>query len=193
MREFVNKLVALGPLGVFALAAIDSAGIPIPGGVDALLLLIAVVSPDRAWLSAAAAVAGSMAGNFILFFALRKLGQTYLDEQTHSGKGLRLRRLFERYGMITVFIPALLIIPMPLKIPVACMAILDGRLPRFLLIIFLARIPRYAFLAWLGLQLGHGAGAWIRAHVWHFAGFALLLMLLLFGTVHFLNRRAAVD
>ena len=58
MRKFVDSLVALGPGGLLILAALDSAGVPIPAAVDAMLMLRAAKAPGEAWLAALCALAG---------------------------------------------------------------------------------------------------------------------------------------
>lgn len=188
MRKLVDFLVALGPLGLLGMAAIDSAGVPLPGGVDATLLLIAVLRPETAWWSAGAAFVGSLLGNAILFSLAQKGGQAYLDKHTRSGRGLMLRRWFVRYGLVTVFIPALLPIPLPMKIPVFCTAVLGVSRTKFLAVIAAARLPHYFALAWLGLQLGRDAGTWLRSHLWHLSGFAVGLAALLFALVRLSDR-----
>jgi membrane protein YqaA with SNARE-associated domain len=180
MRSFVDTLVAWGPLGVLILAALDSAGIPLPGGVDALLLLVSVMRPGTAWMAAFAAIAGSLAGNLFLFSLARKGGEAYLARHTVSPRGRRLRSWFQRYGLITVFIPAFLPIPLPLKVPVLCAGALGVSRAAFLGTLAAARIPRYFGLAWLAVQMGTNAGEWLRSHAWHIVAFAALLALFLF-------------
>lgn len=188
MRKFVDTLVGWGPFGVFALAVLDSAGVPLPGGVDALVLLISVMRPDDAWMSAVAAIIGSVIGSWFLFTLARRGGEAYLERHTISPRTLRLRVWFQRYGLITVFIPALLPIPLPLKIPVLCAGALGVRRRMFLGVMIAARIPHYLGLAWLGKQLGSDAGGWLKSHVWYIAGFALLLFVLLYLFARFLDR-----
>lgn len=188
MRKLVDFLVALGPLGLLGMALIDSAGVPLPGGVDATLLLIAVLRPETAWWSAGAAFVGSVLGNAILFSLAQKGGEAYLDQHTRSGRGLTLRRWFVRYGLVTVFIPALLPIPLPMKIPVFCTAVFGVSRRKFLAVIAAARLPHYLALAWLGLQLGQDAGAWLKSHLWHLSGFAVGLAALLFVLVRLSDR-----
>jgi membrane protein DedA with SNARE-associated domain len=191
VREFVDTLVGWGPLGVLTLAALDSAGVPLPGGVDALLLLVSAMRPLTAWLAAAAAVIGSLLGNWVLFALARKGGEAYLARHTVSPRGQKLRRWFQHYGLITVFIPAFLPIPMPLKVPVLCAGALGIRRRAFLGTMLAARIPRYFGLAWLGSQLGDDALGWLRAHAWHLGVFALLLALFLFALVKAADYRRA--
>jgi hypothetical protein len=41
MKSFLASLVAWGPTGLFIAAFLDGAGLPIPGGVDALVIFLA--------------------------------------------------------------------------------------------------------------------------------------------------------
>ncbi|MDX2182022.1 MAG: VTT domain-containing protein [Bryobacteraceae bacterium] len=191
MKGLVATLVGWGPLGVLLLAALDSSGIPLPGGVDATLLLVSVLRPDVAWWAALAAIGGSLIGNWILFSLARKGGEAYLDRHTRSGNGLRLKNWFRRYGLVTVFVPALLVIPMPMKIPVFCTAVFGVSRAKFLAVVAAARIPRYLALAWLGQQLGPDAGGWLKAHTWHLLAFAAALFAGLFVLIR-LNDRGKV-
>jgi len=55
------------------------------------------------------------------FEVLRRGGEKFLTKHTASGRGQRFRVWFLRYGMITVFIPAFLPIPvLPFKAFCAC-------------------------------------------------------------------------
>ncbi len=179
MRSIAKTLISWGPPGLFLLALIDSAGIPLPAAVDALVVTLAAVRPAAAFLAATLAVAGSAAGCMILFYISRKGGQLYLERQTRSDSTRKFRAWFQTYGLITVFIPALLPLPpLPTKVFVICAGALGVRPLPFLAVILAARIPRYFGLAWLGYQLGEHSMTWLRAHAWHLAGFALALCLL---------------
>lgn len=179
MKTIVAALTSWGPLGLFVLAILDSAGIPLPAAVDALLVASGAVNPAAAYLSAAMAVLGSTIGSAILFYLGRKGGQAYLDRVTQSGRGATFRRWFQTYGLITVFIPALLPIPLPLKVFVVSAGALGVRWPAYLGTILAARIPRYFGLAWLGAQLGEHTMGWLQGHVWNLLAFAAVLTAIL--------------
>ncbi len=189
MRKFVEVLVGWGPAGVLGLAFLDSAGIPLVGGVDALLLTVSVVHPEMAFLSAAAAIAGSLAGSWLLFTLARKGGEAYLNRHTVTPRGQRMREWFQHYGLITVFVPALLPIPLPLKVPVLCAGALGIGWRQFLSVLTAARVPRYFGLAWLGQQLGHDASGWLKQHAWHIIVFSLVLFVILFGLIWWKDRQ----
>ncbi|MDX2266754.1 MAG: VTT domain-containing protein [Bryobacter sp.] len=173
------KLIALGPAGLFLLALLDSAGIPVVGGVDALLVVLANQKPEWAYGCAALAVLGSLVGSMILFAIARKGGQRYLDRLTAGPRRQRFRRWFDQYGLVTVFVPAISVIPMPMKAFVACAGVLGTRPVAFAMTVLAARVPRYLFLAWLGQAMGDNALGWIKQHSVQFglglAGLAVAL------------------
>lgn len=158
------------------LAIVESAGIPNPGGTDVLLLFMAAARPEDAVLSAALAVVGSLVGSMFFFELLRRGGEKFLAKHTASGRGQRFRAWFMRYGMITVFIPAFLPIPiLPFKAFCACAGAMGVTRKRFLLVLAAARIPRYAALAYLGSTLGEHSGTWLREHGWYLLALGVVL------------------
>ena len=186
MKHFLEILKSWGPLGVFTLATVESLGIPNPGGTDFLLLFMAAVRPDVAWLSALGAVLGSLIGSSIFFEVLRRGGEAVLTRYASSERGLRFQAWFLRYGLITVFIPALLPIPfLPFKVFAACAGAMGVGRMRFILTLAAGRIPRYFALAYLGASLGEHAGTWLKAHTWQLVIFAIVLT----GTLSWLARR----
>ncbi len=188
MRAIAQTLVSWGVPGLFALALLDSAGIPLPAAVDALLVAAAAVNPAMAYVSAAVTVAGSAAGCMVLFYISRKGGQAYLDRSTHKLRTQRFRQWFQRYGLITVFIPALVPLPLPTKVFVISAGALGVRPVPFLLVVLAARVPRYFGLTWLGSQLGEHSMAWLKSHALHLAGFALALGVFLVLVVRVADR-----
>lgn len=173
------QLVAWGPAGLFVLALLDSMGIPLPGGVDALLVVLANQKPELAYLCAGIAVVGSLMGSMVLFWIARKGGERYLDKVAGGPRGMRFRRWFDRYGVVSVFVPAISVIPMPMKAFVACAGVLGTRPVVFAATVAAARIPRYLFLAWLGKEKGSEALVWLRGHYLEFGlGLAALALVL---------------
>jgi membrane protein YqaA with SNARE-associated domain len=191
LKEFVATLVAWGPPGLLILAALDSAGIPIPAAVDALLMVLAANAPGTAYFSAAMAVAGSLCGSMFLFFVARKGGEKYLEKHTIGERGKKLRQWFQHYGLLTVFISAISPIPMPMKLFVISAGALGVSPRSFFLTILAARVPRYGALAYLGSQLGTEAGTYLKSHVWQIGGVLALLFVVLFGCVKVMDRRRA--
>lgn len=174
-KAFLTALIAWGPTGLLILAALDSAGLPIVGGVDLLLVNIAAARPSSAVAAALCAIAGSMVGSVFLFGIARKGGEVMLSRYIASKQGARLHRWFERYGMITVFIPALSPLPLPMKIPVFCAGALRVRLAKFTAVVLAARSLRYAALAFFGMRYGARTILYLRQHLLLVSLFALSL------------------
>lgn len=191
LHSLADTLLSWGPPGIFLLALVDSAGIPIPEGTDALVLLVTAASPAAAILCAVLATTGSTIGSMVLFYIGRKGGEVYLERRTRTGGGGRFRLWFQRYGLLTVFIPTLVPAPLPLKIPVLCAGALGIRPLQFLLVTLAGRIPRYFGEAYLGAQVGEHSLEWLRRHTWELAavGAGLFVFLWLLVKLHDRRRR----
>jgi membrane protein YqaA with SNARE-associated domain len=194
MKSVTGTLLSWGPLGVFLLAILDSAGIPNPAGVDYLLLLIGWKRPQHAYLGALLAVVGSLIGSYLLFRLARKGGERFLDKHTSGGRGARFRKWFRRYGLVTVFIPGLVpMIPLPMKVFVICAGAFGVSSMAFLGVLALARTVRFLSLAYLGVQLGENATGWLKAHARDFGLLALGLIVFCFLLIKIAGRLHAAE
>jgi membrane protein YqaA with SNARE-associated domain len=151
------------------LAILDSAGVPVIGGVDILLIAVATNKPAEAYFAALLAVAGSLFGSLVLFFIARKGGEVLLMRHVASKTGARMHLWFQRWGLATVFVPALSPIPLPMKIPVFCAGALQVRLLYFVIVVLAARTIRYFSLAYLGIHYGLQTVQFVKAHAWQAA------------------------
>lgn len=187
-------LLAYGPWGILALAVIDSIGIPLPAAMDFTLLGFAASSvrnPQLAYWVASLAVLGSLAGNTGLFLAARQGGKLVRRNQP-EGKTGRLAGWFERYGLLTVFVPAVTpVLPLPLKVFVISAGAMRTPFSRFAAVILAARIIRYFGLAYLGLRLGEDAKGFLARNGWALGAAALAFAAAAFLVARGLDRRKA--
>jgi len=188
LAHFTQVLVAWGPLGIFLIAILDSAGIPMAGVFDALLIFMAVERPSVAWWCAGLAVVGSTVGNAILFHLSQRGGRQFLAKSAPEGRAMRFRAWFQRFGLLTVFVPALSPIPLPMKLFVITAGVLGTPMTEFLSVILLARFLRYFGEVWLGVVLGHESTSFLKAHVWQFSGYAVALFVALYGLMLWRHR-----
>jgi membrane protein YqaA with SNARE-associated domain len=172
-------LVALGPWGILSLSALDAA-IPLPGGLDVLVIFLAAKRPELAWLWIATAVIGSSTGNLALFLLSRKGGARLIKAETPEREQHRFRRWFNRYGLVTVFIPALVPIPMPLKFFVVCSGMLRIGITYFFGTLLLARLLRYGGEVYLGVQMGDHSVQYLSDHSRQLLAIAALLFVFLY-------------
>lgn len=188
LHTLSEALIRFGPAGVLLLAVLDSAGVPLPAAMDFVLMLVAWKSPDRAYFTAAMAVLGSLGGNVTLFL-LSRHGVRRFFKPPMPGHPGRFREWFDRYGLVTVFIPALLPIPLPLKPFVVSAGVLRTPLGQFVAVILVARLVRYFGEAYLGVRLGMGAQAYLRHNAWALTGAAVGLSLAMVALMRLAERR----
>ncbi len=198
MNAFLELLKAWGPVGVMIVAFIDGIGLPNPGGPDYLLLFLAWKQPQTAYLCAFSGLIGALFGTFGLFWIARKGGRRYLDAKARGPRAMRFRAWFRRYGLVTVFIPALVpVVPLPMKVFVLSAGAFGVNPLTFLAVVLAGKIPRFFALAYVGTKLGgEDPKHWLNSHLWHFAAGAVVLGAFLFLLVKLADRlhagRAAV-
>jgi len=188
LARITEFLVALGPWGILLMSFLDSAGIPMTVGLDLLVILLSVKQPGSAALWVALAVFGSSAGNMVLFYASRKGGERLMKVEAPESQRPRFRGWFRRYGLLAVFIPALIPIPMPMKFFVVCSGALRVRPVYFLLTVLVARILRYGGEAYLGAQMGEHSTRYLSDHAWELGAIAAGLFVGLYLLIRLSDR-----
>jgi len=189
LAHLTAALIEFGPLGILLLAFIDSAGIPVASGMDALVIVVAAKAPSRALLAASMGVLGSLIGNLVLFIGARTGARRFVKQKEEATKQRKFRDWFQRYGLLTIFIPAMLPIPLPLKVFVISAAVLHTPLRTFVIVIVLGRSIRYFGEAYLGVLLGEGAGRFLLTYTWHLVAGAVALFAVLYVLLAWTERR----
>jgi membrane protein YqaA with SNARE-associated domain len=194
MSHLWEILKALGPWGLLIVSTVESLGIPNPGGTDWLLVFMAIARPKDAYLCAAMAVLGSLIGTAAFFDVMQRGGEKLLARYTSSERGAKFRAWFQRYGLVTVFIPALVPLPfLPFKAFAACAGAMGVNRWRFLGVLAIGRMLRYSGLAYLGVKLGtvENSKAWVKAHTWQMVALAVGIFLFFYLLLKFLDREPA--
>ena len=114
LAKLTAALIAYGPLGILVLAFIDSAGIPVASGMDALVILVAAKAPSRALLAASMGVLGSLIGNVVLFMAARTgarrfvkhFDQRFVFERVHLENDSSARPVYNLSPYQRRYVPA---------------------------------------------------------------------------------------
>ncbi len=189
MKGLLNTLIAWGPVGVFLFAVLDGAGLPSPGGLDWLVVFLAIKRPEWAYRFAGVAIVGSIIGGCFLYWVARRGGETVLKKYRVRPTFVRFEKWFQHYGLLTVFVPALIPIPMPLKFFVLCSGVFEISPLSYFAVLLIARVPRYLGLAYLGSELGVESAPWLRAHIWYMCGIAAALFLFLYLAILVAERR----
>jgi membrane protein YqaA with SNARE-associated domain len=149
-------LIAYGPFGLFAVALLDSALIPMPGGADAVMLLLSAHRPSWMLFYAAAATAGSVIGCVILYYISRRAGRRALEKFSPK-KQARVRELVERYDVLSVLVASVLPPPFPFKLFVVTAGVFRLSVLRFAVAIAVGRAFRFALEGYLAAHYGEHA------------------------------------
>jgi membrane protein DedA with SNARE-associated domain len=194
LHKIILALAAVGPLGIFLIGVIDSLGIPLPGGMDYYMLVVAAEAPQRAYFTALMAVIGSSIGSIALFLAARHGRKLFGKGEPTSARGQKFQQWFNRYGLLTVFVPAVTpIVPLPMKVFVISAGALHTRTSRFLVVLLAARMIRFFGEAYLGLQLGKGVEPFLRRNAWPLGGAVLAMALGLYWLMRLSERRRSPE
>src|SRR5882724_6256990 len=165
LQGLLDWLKAFGPLGLFGISLVDSAGIPLPGGPDAVMIWLSANTPALMPLYALAATAGSAIGCTMLYLLARRAGVAALKRVTPEKRD-RIENLLGRYDLIAVMVPAVLPPPFPFKPFVLGAAVFRLKTWRFITAIFIGRSVRFLIEGWLAIRFGEDAGRIIKQHGW---------------------------
>lgn len=138
----VDGLIAYGPLGLFGLAFLDSALIPLPLGPDAAMMYLTGLHPELMPVYALAATIGSVAGCLVLYYISRRAGNRALARFSAS-KQERVKALLKRYDVLALFVVSILPPPFPLKLFVISSGVFRLNVLRFALAVAAGRASRF--------------------------------------------------
>lgn len=174
LDRMTEWLVALGPLGAFLIALIDSF-IPLPAGSDLTVIALSIQSPALAPVTALAAAAGSVIGSTTVYLGARKAGEAALARVSPERRE-RVENLLGRYDAATLAVAAFLPPPFPFKVFNLTAGALKIGLWRFVGAIVVGRVLRFSTEAALAVRYGDRATEIIKQH-----GLKVLLAALLVG------------
>lgn len=186
LASWIAFLKTLGGWGVAALAAIDSAAIPIP--LDALMAGYVFSNPGHAWIYALAGAAGSAVGSLIPYYLGRAGGELFLLKRIDEAKLQRIRDRFERQEFLALMVPAILPPPTPFKLFVFAAGVFEMRVHHFLLAIAGGRLIRFGIISVLTVVFGPQIVNRIRYLLDNHPSLAVLLLLCLVLVVYLLFR-----
>jgi membrane protein YqaA with SNARE-associated domain len=201
LKSFIHKitdtlsavsqyLVTFGAFGLFAIALLDSALIPMAGGPDAVLLLLAAKFPAYWPFYAGAATLGSTAGCVILYYLSARAGRSALKRFSEK-KQKRVKDLLDRYDVLSVLVASILPPPFPFKLFVVSAGVFRLNIMRFAVAVAVGRLFRYLLEGYLAATYGDHAKEWL-AHYYPMIGIGLaLLIVVVFVARNLLRRRSA--
>jgi membrane protein YqaA with SNARE-associated domain len=155
-------LILMGLPGLVAIAFFDSAAVPMPGGPDAVILLLSWQRPSlTCWIVLAAAI-GSALGCAVLYGIGQKGGEKALSRFNPDTKAW-VERKMSRNGAWFVLGAVMAPPPFPTKLAILAAGVFQTGRIRFALAVLAGRLVRYSIVGYLGANLGSRAAETLRA------------------------------
>lgn len=189
LSQFTHYLVSFGPFGLLTIAFLDSLMIPMPGGVDAVLLLLAASRPSWMLIYVAAATIGSTFGCVGLYRISQRAGKRALSRFSES-KQKRVKDLIDRYDVMSVLVASLLPPPFPFKLFVVSSGVFRLNLLRFTLAVAGGRTFRYLLEGYLAARYGEHAREYL-ARYYPTIGIVLAVLIIIVFVVKSLMKQSA--
>jgi len=187
LGKLSHWLLSFGPFGLIAIAFLDSVLVPIPGGVDAMLMLLAAARPSWMLIYVASATFGSTAGCVGLYLISKRAGHRALNRFSES-KQKRVKDLLDRYDVLSVLVASVLPPPFPFKLFVVSAGVFRLQLVRFTIAIAIGRTFRYLLEGYLAARYGEHAKE-ILAQYYPVIGIGVAVLIIVFFVAKNLLRR----
>ena len=156
-------LAVMGIPGLLLISCLDSAFMPLAGGPDAVILLLAWQRPTMFFWIAMTATVGSTLGNMVLYGIGRKGGKKALA-RFNPNSVARMEQRMKNYGAWVVLGSVMAPPPFPTKLVILAAGVLRIGKVRFAVSVFCGRLIRYTLIAWLAAKFGDEAAAIIKEY-----------------------------
>jgi membrane protein YqaA with SNARE-associated domain len=184
-----SKLLALGIPGLFLISFLDSAGVPLPGGVDLVIMLLSWKRPTLFWVVALVAALGSAAGCLVLYRIARTGGDAMMARFPESRREW-VKEKVRRNDVLAVLIAMLGPPPFPTKLFILVAGVVRMDWRRFLAAVFAGRLLRFLGEAYLAVRLGDRAAETLKEYYPEIAA-ALALMVVMVLVLRRFRRQGA--
>jgi membrane protein YqaA with SNARE-associated domain len=182
LNRLSEFLMIMGIPGLLVISFLDSAAIPLAGGPDAVVLLLAWRGPAMTSLIVMAASIGSTLGCLVLYSIGQKGGEKALS-RFDPERIARVERTMQKHGIWAVVVSVLAPPPFPTKLVILAAGVLRAGRVRLAAGVLAGRLIRFSLLGYLAARFGDRAAQIIKAH-----SSAYSLMLIAFIVLIFLIR-----
>jgi membrane protein YqaA with SNARE-associated domain len=163
LEAFKNQLLALGIPGLFLISFLDSAGVPLPGGVDLVVMLLSWQRPSLFVVIALAAALGSTVGCLVLYRIARTGGNAMMSRFS-AGAQEWVKEKVRRNDALAVLVAMLGPPPFPTKLFILVAGVVRMDWRRFTVAVFAGRLVRFLGEAYLAVRLGDRAAETLKEH-----------------------------
>ena len=154
----------LGGVGLFLIALLDSSFLSFPQVNDILIIVLSTQNPARMPYYAGMTTVGSLVGCFMLYAVVRRGGESFLRKRMQGRYFERGVKLYQKYGLLAVIVPALLPPPVPFKLFVFLAGAAAVSPLRFGIAIVIGRGIRYFGQGYLAVLYGERAADFMKTY-----------------------------
>jgi membrane protein YqaA with SNARE-associated domain len=162
-KSLKATLIGFGALGIFLIALMDAAFIPMPGGPDVVVISLSIYKPALMPLYVLAAMLGSTIGSLILYFIAWKGGEAALQKFS-AEKRAKVQKAIDEYDIWALLLAAVMPPPFPFKLFVLSAGAFRMKLWRFVLAMILGRGFRFVLEGVLAVRYGEQATEILKQH-----------------------------
>jgi len=144
-------------LGIFAfiiVGLLDQSVVPLPGSMDALLIVYVASRPERWWYYAICATIGTTIGGFVTYRIAKKGGKEKLEEKIGKQRAEKAYRIFDKWGFWSIFVSTILPPPVPIVPFLATAGVMQYPKRWFILAYALGRMVRFSIVALITRHYG---------------------------------------
>ncbi len=172
-------VIHFGLAGVFLVAFLDAAPIPlpVPGSTDILILILGAHG-ESPWILAPCAIVGGLLGAWSTWKAGQKGGEKMIERYVPPRFRARMKRWISTHGILTVCVAAILPPPIPLTPFLLAAGALGVTRRQLLIAIGIARTIRYGGEAALALIYGRPILRWFNHYL---AGWSSIILYTFLG------------
>jgi membrane protein YqaA with SNARE-associated domain len=141
-------------LGFIAVGLLDQSLIPIPGSMDALVILFTANRPELWWYYPLWATLGTCLGAYVTYRIAQKGGKEALENKIGKKRAEKAYVVFERWGFWSLFVGAIAPPPVPIVPFLASAGVMQYPKRLFLTAYATGRILRFGLVGWVTSKYG---------------------------------------
>jgi membrane protein YqaA with SNARE-associated domain len=149
-----NWIYRLGGPGLVLLGIVDNSVVPIPGGMDIFVILLA--AHRRGWwlYYGFMAAAGAVLGGYLTYRLAQKGGEETLEKKIGKDRAQKVYGKFKNRGFTTIAVSAVMPPPFPMVPVLMAAGVLQYPRNKFLAALAVGRSVRFLVVALLGRLYG---------------------------------------
>jgi membrane protein YqaA with SNARE-associated domain len=161
LHRLNNFLMLMGIPGLLLISFLDSAAVPLPGGPDALIMLLAWKKPALTYLIVLSASIGSTLGCLVLYGIGKKGGEKTLS-RFNPQKVAWVERKMQRHGLLAIVASVIAPPPFPTKLVIIASGVLRTGKWRLAAGVLAGRLIRFSLIGYVAAHFGDQAAEVIK-------------------------------